>query len=77
MGLCMTSHLNDRSSCNALQDETVLSLLDLPSLPSNARFVFHGENKCFDYGTVGWLMEEGEIDPNRYRYFIFMNSSIR
>jgi hypothetical protein len=48
----------------------------LPILPSNAHYVQH-ENKCFDVGTVGWFLSSGMIDKNRYKYFIFLNSSVR
>lgn len=47
-----------------------------PSLPSNAHYVFH-ENKCFDLGTIGWFLLSDMIDVNKYKYFIFLNSSIR
>jgi hypothetical protein len=48
----------------------------LPILPSNAHYVQH-ENKCFDIGTIGWFLSSGMIDKNGYKYFIFLNSSIR
>jgi len=54
------------------------------------------ENKCFDFGTFGWFLEEytvgnpwpsqtttkidkkrQKIDIRKYKYYIFMNSSIR
>ncbi|KAK9859799.1 hypothetical protein WJX84_002990 [Apatococcus fuscideae] len=51
-------------------------VLDLPDVPSNARYEFH-YNTCYDYGTVGWLLEQGKMDPGKYRYFVFVNSSVR
>jgi hypothetical protein len=49
----------------------------LPPLPPHARYVFH-ENVCYDWGTFGWLlMGSGHVDPRRYRYFFFINSSVR
>jgi hypothetical protein len=48
----------------------------LPSLPSNAHYIQH-ENKCFDIGTVGWFLFRGNIDITKYKYFIFLNSSVR
>ena len=48
----------------------------LPQLPSNARYVHH-TNACYDWGTIGWLMSTGRIEPAKYRYFIFLNSSVR
>jgi hypothetical protein len=56
---------------NKIFDET-----KLPILPSNAHYVQH-ENKCFDIGTIGWFLSIGMIDKNRYKYFIFLNSSVR
>jgi len=56
---------------NKIFDET-----KLPTLPSNAHYVQH-ENKCFDIGTIGWFLSIGMIDKNRYKYFIFLNSSVR
>ncbi|DBB06321.1 TPA: hypothetical protein ACH3X1_011892 [Trebouxia sp. C0004] len=50
--------------------------LDLPLLPSNAGYEFH-DNVCFDYGTIGWLMRSGKVEPSKYKYFIMMNSSTR
>lgn len=48
----------------------------LPELPANARYVWH-ENKCFDWGTFGWAFESGEVVPAGYKYYIFLNSSVR
>ena len=48
----------------------------LPELPSNAHYIQH-ENKCFDLGTVGWFLSSGRIDKTKYKYFIFLNSSVR
>ena len=48
----------------------------LPPLPSNAHYIQH-EDKCFDLGTVGWLLSTGRVDKNKYKYFIFLNSSVR
>lgn len=48
----------------------------LPALPPNVRAVRH-PNECFDWGTFGWAMETGAADTSRYRYVIFMNSSVR
>lgn len=48
----------------------------LPGLPANARYLRHA-NKCYDWGTIGWVFSSGQADPSRYKYFIFMNSSVR
>ncbi|KAK9841148.1 hypothetical protein WJX74_000759 [Apatococcus lobatus] len=49
---------------------------ELPVLPSNAWYEFH-ENRCFDWGTVGWALRSGKVDITGYKYFIIMNSSVR
>ena len=49
---------------------------ELPELPSNARYVYH-ENKCYDWGTIGWAVQNRKVDTSLYRYIIFMNSSVR
>lgn len=48
----------------------------LPPLPPNVRAVQH-PNECFDWGTFGWAIERGHADTSRYRYIIFLNSSVR
>ena len=53
----------------------------LPALPPNARYVLH-QNECWDWGTVGWLLQlpqghPNAVDTSAYRYFILMNSSVR
>ena len=47
-----------------------------PILPSNAHYIQH-ENKCFDTGTFGWFLSSGMIDKSKYKYIIFLNSSVR
>ena len=54
---------------------------DLPPLPPNARYVLH-QNECMDIGSVGWLLglppsHPDHVDTSRYRYFFFMNTSVR
>lgn len=48
----------------------------LPTLPPNAKYIKH-TNECYDWGTIGWVLQSGYADPSIYRYFIFMNSSVR
>ena len=57
-------------------DKTSFDETKLPVLPPNAHYIQH-ENKCFDIGTVGWFLSSGMIDRTRYKYFIFLNSSVR
>jgi len=68
----------------------------MPLLPTGNAFYFQHENRCFDYGTIGWFIEKYTIgnpwkkqtsitnkthhrkfNLTQYKYFIFMNSSIR
>lgn len=49
---------------------------NLPHLPSNAHYFQH-ENKCYDIGTIGWFLSKNITDKTKYKYFIFLNSSIR
>ena len=48
----------------------------LPRLPPNAHYLQH-ENECFDFGTFGWFLASKIVDTSLYKYFIFMNASIR
>lgn len=50
--------------------------MELPPLPSNARYTYH-PNECYDWGTFGWGIKTQGLDLTRYKYFIFMNSSVR
>ncbi len=61
-----------------LQDLNNLTLIktSLPPLPSNGHYIEH-ENKCFDLGTIGWFLSNGTINKDKYKYFIFLISSVR
>jgi len=48
----------------------------LPLLPPNAHYIQH-ENECYDIGTFGWFLSQNIINTTLYKYFIFMNSSVR
>ncbi|EIE18080.1 hypothetical protein COCSUDRAFT_31853 [Coccomyxa subellipsoidea C-169] len=50
--------------------------LSLPALPENARYIEH-ENECYDWGTIGWALQTGKVDPQGYKFLILMNSSVR
>lgn len=49
---------------------------ELPPLPSNARYIHH-TNDCYDWGTIGWAINEHGISTAGYKFFILMNSSVR
>ena len=59
-----------------MQDDKLFGPAELPELPPNARYVFH-ENRCYDWGTIGWAIQEGKVATAQYRHIIFMNSSVR
>ncbi|KXZ52810.1 hypothetical protein GPECTOR_8g196 [Gonium pectorale] len=59
-----------------VQESTELHEVVLPKLPHNARYVRH-TNRCYDWGSYGWLLITGRVDPKRYRYFFFINCSVR
>ncbi|CAF3141264.1 unnamed protein product [Rotaria sp. Silwood2] len=48
----------------------------LPILPSNAHYIQH-INECYDFGTIGWFLSQNITNTTLYKYFIFMNSSVR
>ena len=71
---------DDAHSFN-LTDPTQPWLGTLPSLPPNARYVLH-ENKCLDWGSLGWLIHLPPthpyyVDTSLYRYFILLNTGVR
>jgi hypothetical protein len=53
-----------------------LQAVVLPALPPNARYTYHA-NECFDWGTFGWGIKTQGLDLTKYKYFVFMNSSVR
>ena len=55
---------------SALQD------VELPELPSNAKYLHH-PNECYDWGTFGWALKQENVQVSDYKYFIFLNSSVR
>jgi hypothetical protein len=56
--------------------KSVVQAVELPPLPSNGRYIYHA-NECFDWGTFGWGIKSQKVDVDQYKYFIFMNSSVR
>ena len=50
--------------------------IELPEAPPNVRFEFH-PNGCYDWGTIGWLLQNRPVNLWKYKYFIFLNSSVR
>ncbi|KAK9808733.1 hypothetical protein WJX72_002733 [[Myrmecia] bisecta] len=56
--------------------ETIKKIDPLPEVPPNVRFEFH-PNSCYDWGTIGWLFDNHKVDTSQYKYFIFINSSVR
>ncbi|CAF2765890.1 unnamed protein product [Rotaria sp. Silwood2] len=75
-------------------DNKPLNESDMPLLTSKTAYYIQHENKCYDFGTIGWFFDHytignpwknnslvdktnRKINLNKYKYFIFMNSSIR
>ena len=50
--------------------------MDMPELPTNAKYIHH-KNECYDWGTFGWAISTKQVDIGRYKYIIFLNSSVR
>lgn len=48
----------------------------LPSLPNHAKYV-HQSGPCYDMGSYGWLLSSGHLQYRQYKYFFFLNSSVR
>jgi hypothetical protein len=48
----------------------------LPSLPSHAEYVLHS-NQCYDWGTYGWMLQSGMVNWRKFKFFLFINSSVR
>ncbi|GAB4815440.1 hypothetical protein N2152v2_002486 [Parachlorella kessleri] len=42
----------------------------------NLQVVRH-KNECFDLGTLGWFFNSGLKDTSPYKYFVFLNASVR
>lgn len=54
----------------------VMQKAELPELPAHAAYVRH-QNECYDWGSYGWVLQTGLVDISQYRYFFFVNSSVR
>jgi hypothetical protein len=49
----------------------------LPTLPSHAKYVFHGSS-CNHHGSIGWyLLHSGEVDLDKFYFYVFIDSSMR
>jgi hypothetical protein len=55
----------------------MLQRASLPDLPAHAAYLRH-KNECYDWGSYGWvLLQTGLVNIAKYRYFFFVNSSVR
>lgn len=36
-----------------------------------------GCHRCFDWGTIGWVLQTERADMHKYKWFMFLNSSTR
>lgn len=57
-------------------NNTTVNISSLPTLPPNAHYLQH-ENECYDFGTYGWFLSQTIVNIQLYKYFIFLNASIR
>jgi len=73
---CLGSETQDDLQVTSRNDFEKQQWLSLPRLPSNARYVQH-KNVCFDWGTFGWALFNLNLDISKYKYYIFMNTSVR
>ncbi len=73
---CLGSETHDDLQVTSRNDFEKQQWLSLPRLPSNARYVQH-KNVCFDWGTFGWALFNLNLDISKYKYYIFMNTSVR
>lgn len=55
---------------------TVTSLLQGCPRPKNVK-IYEKGNKCFDLGSIGWLLNSDATILYRYTYFIWVNASVR
>lgn len=52
-------------------------LVDIPiSIPDHIEIV-RPPNRCFPAGLVGWVLRNSEIDTSRFKYFVWLDSSVR
>ena len=73
-GAACRAHAEDSSRCGGVGQAWVYR--GLGALPPNGRYLRH-PNRCYDWGTIGWVFSSGAADPEGYKFFIFMNSSVR
>lgn len=59
------------------QSESISSLLKHCSRPPENVRIFEKENSCFDLGSIGWLLEKDRTILTKYRYYIWINASVR
>lgn len=45
-------------------------------LPSNVQIVRVGL-RCYNFGTVGWVLQNAGLDLTRFKYFVWLDSSVR
>lgn len=63
--------------CCRRRSTPTLQKAKLPELPPHAAYVRH-QNECYDWGSYGWvLLQTGLVSIAKYRYFFFVNSSVR
>lgn len=49
----------------------------LPIRPPPTLQILIHKNECYDIGTLGWFFASGTVELSSYKYFIFLNASVR
>lgn len=58
------------------KNETISQLLKHCSRPPKNVHIFEKQNICFDLGSIGWLLAKDITILEKYRYYIWVNSSV-
>ncbi|RMZ57647.1 hypothetical protein APUTEX25_001847, partial [Auxenochlorella protothecoides] len=62
----------------AVEPDYYLEIMELfpAKLPSNVQIVRVGL-RCYNFGTVGWVLQNAGLDLTRFKYFVWLDSSVR
>lgn len=62
----------------AVEPDYYLEIMELfpKQLPRNVQLLRVGI-RCYNAGTVGWVLQNAGLDLSRFQYFVWLNSSVR
>lgn len=62
----------------AVEPDYALEIMELfpTDLPRNVQLIQVGL-RCYNLGTVGWVLEHAGLDLSRFKYFVWLDSSVR